>query len=294
MSASPAQFDANRQNAQKSTGPKTDEGKAASSRNAVKHGLYAADLILNSPHLKEDKAEYDSLVASLMDDLNAQGTFQQQLVVTIAISLWRLRRVINAETAYINNDLNDDTIYQRTESGLRDRTLTPEITYRLQLWSVPYGNSANNFARYESRLNRQITNAFRMLQSLQKTASLTKRTQSPHLSTYAETNPIPVAPCETNPIPPSCHPRQSESPVPHGKNDKTNPIAPPSTEPAASTPYDDLLDRLQRFENEPNYQEILEKQLSMSHDPFLREAIEMELKRLVSAVTTERSAAIDA
>ncbi len=35
---------ANRENAQKSTGPRTDAGRAASSRNAIKHGLFAADV----------------------------------------------------------------------------------------------------------------------------------------------------------------------------------------------------------------------------------------------------------
>ncbi len=39
--ASEAQISANRQNAEKSTGPRTDEGKAVASQNAVKHGLFA-------------------------------------------------------------------------------------------------------------------------------------------------------------------------------------------------------------------------------------------------------------
>jgi hypothetical protein len=49
-----AQIKANRQNAQKSTGPKTDEGKAAASQNAVKHGLFAESVIKG-----ENEAEYE-------------------------------------------------------------------------------------------------------------------------------------------------------------------------------------------------------------------------------------------
>ena len=40
------QINANRQNAQKSTGPKTAEGKATSSKNAVKHGLFAEEAVI--------------------------------------------------------------------------------------------------------------------------------------------------------------------------------------------------------------------------------------------------------
>jgi protein subunit release factor B len=41
-----AQTKANQQNAQKSTGPKTAEGKAVVSQNAVKHGLFAAEAVI--------------------------------------------------------------------------------------------------------------------------------------------------------------------------------------------------------------------------------------------------------
>ena len=51
--ATEKQINANRQNAQKSTGPKTAEGKAAVSQNAVKHGLFAQSLIYG-----ENEADY--------------------------------------------------------------------------------------------------------------------------------------------------------------------------------------------------------------------------------------------
>jgi len=38
-----AQINANRENAEKSTGPKTAEGKAASSKNATRHGFYSKE-----------------------------------------------------------------------------------------------------------------------------------------------------------------------------------------------------------------------------------------------------------
>ena len=50
-----AQINANRQNAQKSTGPQTDEGKAVVSQNAVSPGLFAAEAVITG----EDPADYE-------------------------------------------------------------------------------------------------------------------------------------------------------------------------------------------------------------------------------------------
>jgi hypothetical protein len=51
---SPKQIEANRENALKSTGPKTSEGKAVVSLNAVKHGLLSAKVFLPN----EDEAAF--------------------------------------------------------------------------------------------------------------------------------------------------------------------------------------------------------------------------------------------
>ena len=52
--ATTAQILANRNNSRKSTGPKTDEGKAAVSQNAVKHGIFAESVIQG-----ENEADYE-------------------------------------------------------------------------------------------------------------------------------------------------------------------------------------------------------------------------------------------
>ena len=53
--ATEKQKKANRENAKKSTGPRTEEGKARSSQNGIKHGLLARDAVMAD----EDPAEYD-------------------------------------------------------------------------------------------------------------------------------------------------------------------------------------------------------------------------------------------
>ena len=96
--ASAAQSEANRRNAQKSTGPRTEEGKAASSRNAIRHGLASAQLILFDERREDFEHFYDDLrTAHAPSDAAEDG-----LVERIAMASWRLRRVWRAEAAAIN------------------------------------------------------------------------------------------------------------------------------------------------------------------------------------------------
>jgi len=106
MSISEKQLAANRANAQKPTGPVTPEGKTVAARNATRHGLYARDVILNSPHIKEDPVEFDQLIESLKEELRPDTPLQEILIRKIANCLWRCRRATLAETALVNHQLN--------------------------------------------------------------------------------------------------------------------------------------------------------------------------------------------
>jgi hypothetical protein len=53
-SPSPAQIAANRANAQKSTGPKTDAGRNASKMNALKHGIFSSEILVRGRHIEEN------------------------------------------------------------------------------------------------------------------------------------------------------------------------------------------------------------------------------------------------
>lgn len=105
-STSIIQIEANRKNTEKSTGPKTPEGKQAVARNAVKHGLFARQLILND----EDPTEYQALVDGLQAALNPVGALEYSLVERIAVTLWRQRRLVRAETAAIELNRQDREI----------------------------------------------------------------------------------------------------------------------------------------------------------------------------------------
>jgi hypothetical protein len=92
----PKQIEANRRNAQKSTGPRTEEGKLRSAMNATIHGLTANALILeNDPD--ERIEDFMKLHGELIVSLKPVGQLEQLLVGRIAVGHWRLNRAYRYE-----------------------------------------------------------------------------------------------------------------------------------------------------------------------------------------------------
>ena len=92
---SPAQLAANQRNAQLSTGPTSDIGKAKSCLNAVKTGLTGRTVLLPS----EDAAEYERHIRAYEKELQPVGQIESDLVQSIADTTWRLSRIPALEMA---------------------------------------------------------------------------------------------------------------------------------------------------------------------------------------------------
>ncbi len=88
------QLEANRQNARRSTGPRTDEGKLQSRRNALRHGLTAETVI----EVLEDIEDYKAFEATIIADYDACTAVERELVLRLASLLWRIRRATAIET----------------------------------------------------------------------------------------------------------------------------------------------------------------------------------------------------
>lgn len=108
---------ANRQNAQKSTGPRTSRGKSYSRRNALTHGLFAMDLYISTISEWEDPDEYRNLLKRLTRNYQPVGTAEELEVQRIALCWWKLSRAWRYENAAIAGDL----IRQQTRLNRRDK-----------------------------------------------------------------------------------------------------------------------------------------------------------------------------
>jgi len=102
---------ANRENAQKSTGPKTRAGKEKSRMNAVKHGILCDELIILRGEGKEDLAAFEQLLAGLRKHYKPVGTLEDLLVQKMVGYLWRERRAQRHEGGAIQRELE----YRRDE-----------------------------------------------------------------------------------------------------------------------------------------------------------------------------------
>lgn len=91
------QREANLLNSRRSSGPRSAVGKAKASRNALKHGILGTHLLLADESADEFRLLLDGLQASL----SPVGDLEVVLVERIAVTVWRQRRLVRAETAHV-------------------------------------------------------------------------------------------------------------------------------------------------------------------------------------------------
>ena len=118
-----AQLIANRRNAQKSTGPRTSEGKAAISQNAVTHGLLAAHDVITS----ESQADFALYRNQILDELDPVSPMESMLAERVVTLSWRLKRVCR-----IQNQAIDALNAAHTSSPLKKLTQSLLLKYQSQ------------------------------------------------------------------------------------------------------------------------------------------------------------------
>jgi hypothetical protein len=116
-----AQIDANRQNAKKSTGPKTAEGRANSAANSTRHGLQAnpTTIFENNPH---ERSQYDALKAKLLKQCLPEGELELQTFERYVFALFQVDRArqmeIDAQDRW-SNEPNSEFLFTQMERILK-------------------------------------------------------------------------------------------------------------------------------------------------------------------------------
>ena len=121
---------ANRANAQKSTGPKTREGRAASKFNAVKHGILSREVLVAGENAEELTAFHESF----REDFQPVGARQEMLVDLIVTTHWRLRRLLAVESGEMTVSAErEGTEKSRTETAKKKTEETAEGCRHIQI-----------------------------------------------------------------------------------------------------------------------------------------------------------------
>jgi len=105
--ATEKQIEANRRNAQKSTGPRSPEGRANSSRNATKFGLTAGQTIIDG----ESREEFVAFYLDREKVLKPADAIEEGLVERIIICEWRLRRAYRAEAGLMETGGGAEAVF---------------------------------------------------------------------------------------------------------------------------------------------------------------------------------------
>jgi hypothetical protein len=120
------QIEANRRNAQLSTGPVTEEGKRRSRQNAIRHGLTAETVI----DALEDAEDYAAFEMAVTADHDAQSAVERELVLRLASLLWRLRRATAIESGLFKIQAKHLLQFRRQRQARQERQKIIDAMYR--------------------------------------------------------------------------------------------------------------------------------------------------------------------
>ena len=152
--------DTARINGSKSRGPVTPEGKAKSSRNALRHGLTAGFAVL--PH--EDKSDFEQLLDALIARYQPADEPEMELVHAMAVARWRLRRIGTLESCLFDNELG-------ALAGRYRRRVRRNQRLRPPLLRLPQAGRVRPLLellmRYEASLMRVYERTLKQLEHLQ-------------------------------------------------------------------------------------------------------------------------------
>jgi hypothetical protein len=162
-----AQRNANRANAQLSTGPRTEQGKAQSSLNAIKTGLTGRTVLLPA----EDAEAYQQHIIRYQEQYKPEGDREKELTQFLADTQWRLNRIPVLEMGiYAMGHREFAAEFENEDPALRKSLIETKtfLTYQRQL---------NNLSIQESRLRRQYDKDLAELTKLQQNRATRKRSQ---------------------------------------------------------------------------------------------------------------------
>ncbi len=205
--------DTARANGAKSRGPKSAETKEKSSRNSLRHGFTARNIILLEC---ESAEEFQKMEDDFAATHQPATPAEQDLVDEMVAARWRIERIRTIETVI------QDCEMIRKKSEIEKTFLQPDSGVHLAMAFRTLAEESSCMAlisRYETRLSRMYDRAYRALRQLQQQAAEPRKQKS------EPKPPEPPKPNGSNQI--TMVPEQTQPSEPEAKNDETNPSPAP-------------------------------------------------------------------
>src|SRR6202140_4817131 len=148
---------ANKANAQKSTGPRTEAGKQRSKLNALRHGLTGQTIVLPT----EDHSAYQRHSQSFLDECQPKGAIETQLVQSLLDTSWQLNRAAAVETNLFSLGIPEMEDRIRANHPEAESALAMALAYR------EHNRAFANIGTYRQRLTRQFERTLVLLRQIQ-------------------------------------------------------------------------------------------------------------------------------
>jgi hypothetical protein len=129
------QRQANQQNAQLSTGPRSDAGRARSRANALKWGITAKQMVIRG----ETAEEFEQLREAIFDHFQPVGLLEELLTGQVAEQFWRCQRIRRAEAEVLNAAIHDETFgiaHKEVATRWKDIEFDPDVVIARRLDSI--------------------------------------------------------------------------------------------------------------------------------------------------------------
>jgi hypothetical protein len=152
---------ASRANGSLSRGPVTPAGKAASSRNALRHGLTSKTLTLAN----ENPEMLDSILNGLTEEFQPETDAECMLVLDMAQAKWLQYRIWLSETSHLNQKMAETANAVTNSFAAFDESLRTAIAIENSLQT---SRTLELHSRIDARCNRQFHRALNLLRKLRK------------------------------------------------------------------------------------------------------------------------------
>jgi hypothetical protein len=151
---------ANKANAAKSSGPRTEEGKARAAQNGTVHGLRSASVL--APW--EDREELERFADAMLACLSPADELEKAVAERIVLATWHLRRAGAYEAQVLTAELND----QKAEHELDDPEFDPPADAGTVVRALLTAGLLPKLAGYQQRIEGSLYRAMHELEHLQR------------------------------------------------------------------------------------------------------------------------------
>jgi hypothetical protein len=197
------QIQANRLNAQRSTGPRTDAGRAASAQNSRRHGCYSSQVVIEG----QDQEQFDLLLDEFMEELQPQTLRERNLVEQMAVEWWHLGQCEFMRQSFFSHQRKLEGKWHDNWAELSEAERTKLVGENIAFYHL---KDMNRISELKSRVYRGYHRASREFDRARD--ERLRREAEPDAGVPAELQPLPQladVSVESDPAPPTPPPPPS-------------------------------------------------------------------------------------